>query len=454
MLLPMIFSNFRQIRIALLTLLFTNVCAATDLIVTNATLIDGSGRDPVASVSITITDGEVLQVTQATQGASGTTIIDAEGRFVVPGLVDMHTHPTFEIRARNPKMPFPDPQSMPASDDDMRAFIRERLPVRLQRFLRSGITTVVSAGGYWPFEIDIRNSIEGGELNGPRILVASPLFTAPGGHPGSGICSGASWCVSRLSVEVATEEAARQAVNHFAANGVQAIKLVYDRFDRSVFGGPNLNFPRLSKTVMSAIVDEARRLALPVLAHAKTVDETADVVDLGVDVLVHSAMMENDSFTTSDGRHLPELLSSRNLAVTTTVRAFHERLLAAPEAQRARLQGAFDRVGPSLRAYADAKVVLLFGTDFDGAGLDPDPGDAVRSEASALVAAGFSEMEVIAMATGHAAAHPLVPDRLGIIAPGKIADLLILSDNPLDDVTALTRPLVVVKAGRVVFDRR
>ena len=66
------------------------------------------------------------------------------------------------------------------------------------------------------------------------------------------------------------------------------------------------------------------------------------------------------------------------------------------------MQRNFDLVGPSLRAYANAGVPIMFGTDFDGAGLDPDPADAVRSEARALVAAGFSEIEVIQMATGNA----------------------------------------------------
>lgn len=435
-------------------LLLPLVGSAADVIIRNATLIDGTGQDPVPNVTIAISDGKFSRVTEGSPNIDATVSMDAEGRYVVPGLVDMHTHPTFEIRLERPRMPFPDPKGLPGSDEDMREFIRERLPVRLQRFLASGVTTVLSAGGYWPYEIDIRDQIESGELTGPRMLVSSPLFTAPGGHPGSGICSGETWCVSKLSVGVADEEAARAAVGRFASEGAQAIKLVYDRFDRRGFGGPNLNFPRLSIPVMKAIVEEAGRRSLPVLAHAKTVDEMADVVDAGVDVMVHSALMENGSLETSDGRYLPGLLSERKLAVTTTIRSFHERLLAADPKQRARHQAAFDRVGPSLRAYADAGVVLLFGTDFDGAGLDPDPGDAVRSEAGALVAAGFSEMEVITMMTGNAAVHPLVPNNLGSIAPGKTADLLILSGNPLEDIDALTRPLVVIKAGRVVLDRR
>jgi len=359
-----------------------------------------------------------------------------------------------DIPMKNPKLPFPDPEAMPSSDADMRDFIETRLPDRLYKFLEGGITTIVSAGSYWPFEIKIRERIALDDLAGPRLLVASPIFTAPGGHPASGICSSKAWCVEKLSYEVDNSSAAREGVRRFAADGAQAIKLVYDSFDKRYFGGPNFDFPRLDKEVMAAIVDEAKAAGLPVIAHTKTVDETADVVRAGVDALVHSALMENAEFTTADGEYLPQLINEHGLSITTTIRSFHERLLSAPPAARARMQGNFDLVGPSLRAYANAGISLMFGTDFDGAGLDPDPADAVRSEARALVAAGFSEIEVIQMATGNAWLHPMVPKALGSIEAGKIADLLILSKDPLDDISAITHPLLVIKAGRIVIDKK
>lgn len=427
---------------------------AQTLIISGAKLIDGTGEPPQENINIIISDGHIERVGGKAEPGADSIVINAEGFTVMPGLVDMHTHPTFEIRMEKPKLPFPDPDSLPASDTKMREFIAQRLPGRLEKFIQGGITTIVSAGSFWPYELDIRKQLTSGELRGPRLVVASPIFTAPGGHPSSGICSHTRWCSERLSYEAGTDEQAREGVLAFAKDGAEGIKLVYDSFDKRHLGGPDFNFPRLDADLMSVIVEEAHAVGLPVVAHTKTVNETADAVKAGVDALVHSALMENAGFTTRRGEHLPHLLAERNLSVTTTIRSFFERLESATAETRAGMQQNFDRVGPSLRAYSEAGVTLLFGTDFDGAGLDPDPRDAVNSEARALVAAGFDELEVIKMATGSAAKHPMIPENVGSIEAGKVADIIILKDDPLEDITAITRPLLVIQGGKIVVDKR
>ena len=110
--------------------------------------------------------------------------------------------------------------------------------------------------------------------------------------------------------------------------------------------------------------------------------------------------------------------------------------------------------GPSLQAHAEAGVVLLFGTDFQGIGTPADPRPLMEAEMRALLASGFSAMDVIRMMTGNSARHPFTPDDYGVIAPGKLADLIVLDGDPLEDLTAATRPVVVVKGGEIVIDKR
>ena len=447
--------KFRRLQYLWVFLLLPSAISYSQTVMlTNARLIDGTGAAPVDNIDIVISAGRIKAVGTDLPPVDGSSIIDAAGKTVMPGIIDTHTHPTFEILMANPRMPFPDPAAMPSSDKEMREFIDQRLPARFGRFLAGGITTVVSAGGYWPFEIIVRKRLKSGKLAGPRLLVASPLFTAPGGHPASGICSGEQWCSEKLSFEAGDADSARLGVRRYAANGVVAIKIVYDSFDKRSLGGPNLDFPRLDEKVMAAIIDEANMAGLPVIAHTKTVDETAVVVNAGVDALVHTALMENSAFTTSDGVYLPQLVSDSKLSMTTTIRSFHEGLVSATSENRSQRQQNFDRVGPTLRAHEQAGVNLMFGTDFDGAGLDPDPADAVRSEAQALVAAGFSELEVITMATGNASSHPMVPTTLGTIEAGNIADLIVLAEDPLQDIDAITRPVMVMQRGQIILEKR
>ena len=414
-----------------------------DLVIINARLIDGTGAAPVTDVSILVSGDRIEAIRSGAVEVNGAIVIDANGRTVMPGLSDLHVHSTIEFWTDSDRFDFSDEEFMEVaitSDADLEEFMAERLPARLRSFLESGVTTIVDPGGFWPFVVDVRDRVEAGELLGPRMYVVGPVFTAPGTHPASTGCNNEPWCVEHLTCATDDEEVARQCVRDLAESGVDGLKFVY-------------NPEGLKRNVMEAIIDEGHRHGLPVAAHVGPTDLVAHAVKAGVDVLVHAPLERNGELRTSEGEDLPVLLKRFNVPITTTVQWGD--LNRVPEDRRERIIRAIETmVGPSLKAHQAAGVTLLFGTDFAGNGTPPDLRQLILSEINVLRLAGLSNAEVIQAMTGNMAKHPMTPEDIGTIEPGKLADIIIVDDDPLTNIESITYPWVVIKGGQIVVDKR
>ena len=433
---------------------FAATAGAADLVITNARVFDGSGAEPVNDANISISDGRIVSVGTGAIDTRGATVIDAGGKTVMPGLIEAHVHMTVEFLVETGENGFgyPDPNKMHRSDEDIDEFVAERLPRRLQRFLEAGITSIVDPGSFFPWVVEVRDRINAGELAGPRMFVSGRLFAGPNGHPPQTVCHGLEWCIENLTVAYTDEEQVRETIRMLVAGGVDGLKLVYDGN-----GDPDAEQKgiRLRKDLMYAIVDEGHRLGVPVTAHTGSIDETAEAIRAGVDGLVHASMMENGSFDTSDGEYLPAMINRYDVAMVPTV-GFADSidLDSAPPAQREMMQNYIENIGPSLRALTDAGVDIVFGTDFEGIGIDPDPRDKVLGELRTLQKGGFSNTEILTFITGNAAKHPFTRDDIGTIKPEFVADIIIVDEDPLENIETIVYPNVVIKGGQIVVDNR
>jgi imidazolonepropionase-like amidohydrolase len=278
--------------------------------------------------------------------------------------------------------------------------------------------------------------------------VVGPVFTSADDWP-TQICAGDYGCNSRLNAVVSNTEEARTKVREYAAAGVDALKLVYD--DIIVPG------VRLDDDIVAAIADEAHAHDLRLLAHMSSADIPASrLIDLGVDGFVHSNM---------DLSGAVQKMRDNNIPVISTATAAleqDERLRVSDPAFEADYAEYFDASLANVRTLVDQGVVVAFGTDAVAGppgmssgflGTTSSGEGLFLAEARALGRVLTNE-EIVMLLTSNAAKFLGMDARIGSLESGKLADIVMIDGDPLEDISDLERVRVVIQGGRVVVDRR
>jgi imidazolonepropionase-like amidohydrolase len=270
-----------------------------------------------------------------------------------------------------------------------------------------GVTTVRDLG--WPRERlgVLRDRAATPGANAPRLLAAGQIVTVPGGYP-----TRAPWAPPGTARPVDGAGEAVQAVAELAGAGAAVVKVALD--DRV---GPTLPAP-----VLAAVVAAAAEQGLGVTAHIGTAREVEKALDAGVGELAHWPF---------DRRELPDRLVARLASSVTVVPTLHI------DPSRARRRG--------VRRFVEHGGRILYGTDLGNVG--PPPG-VDTEELRLLVEAGLAPAAALAAATSVAAAHLGLADT-GRVAPGALADLLLVEGDPLADLAALSRVRLVTRGGWV-----
>ena len=396
------------------------------LALTGATVLAGEGLEPRARSTILIRDGIIIRIGNADDVGipPEATVLDLSGYTVLPGLIDLHVHlgsPEMKVRQK------PGPMMLAKLIVDwVRCF-----PGRRRAFLNHGVTTVRSVGDDHEWVVKFRRRIRNGELEGPRLFVAGPLFTTRGGHP-----------VATLRVEARsggvrvpdTPDEARNAVRKLAGGdeGVDLIKIVQER------GRRDKPLEPIRPDVLRAIVAEAHCHGLPVTAHWGTREDLDDVLAAGVDGLEHfepRGVLEGSPGDTLD------VLVQRGLPIAPTLTVMD--VVIPPQIMRQLCR----RVGE----YHAAGGRVVVGTD---AGMPGVPfGAGVHRELEILVESGLTPQQALQGATSEAA-KVLRSDQIGVIAAERAADLVAVAGDPLQDIMAVRNVVMVFRDGRLVVDRR
>jgi len=344
----------------------------------------------------------------------------------MPGLIDCHIHLLNFWTAKD--------------EATMAADIETELPKRLLDFLAAGVTTVKSVCDSEDDILRVRARLASGELAGPRLLATGPAFCAPGSHPATTLLAQNPWLRSRAAIETDSPERAREAVRRLAAKKVDAVKVVHQGgcrpgspyFFKAESWGINVQILKLNKAVLGAIIDEAHRHGLKATVHTVDADAAIEALEAGADGLEHGVMEHR----LKDDRVVELLLRNRASYVPTLC-------LIKLEEKMAEVRYA------NLKQVADAGVRIALGTD-SFCGLSKFGEDTIE-EAERSAQAGIGASQILRMATRDAAEH-LGLDDLGMVAPGKLADLLLLEGDPATSIGDLRKLSMVIQNGSIVVD--
>ncbi len=407
---------------AWLIILICPIAGATpgqaDLAISNVRVITGTG-EVLSDAEVVVSRGRIVSVGRKQGETPARLKIDGRGKTLLPGLIDAHVHILLGRTVTD--------------EESLAHLIREELPGTMDGFLSHGVTTIRSVGDHWPQILEVRRGLAEGKIRGPRLLIAGPVLTAPGGHPASTVCRDNEFCRAHLAAEISSEEEARQTVQELADGDIKVIKLVVDdfaRFARSV--------PQLSFELVRVVIEEAHRHGIQVVGHIVEASTARQALELGLDGLVHPPVAGEEEFD-----RLLSVLRERPVPVVSTL------TLGGTRGQRRK---------DVVKALAEAGVPIVAGTDYvargQGQSHDWSPGGRTLREMELLVEAGLSAQAAIRAATRDAADHLGILDQTGTVEVGKTADLILVDGDPLADISALRSTELVLRAGQIVADNR
>jgi imidazolonepropionase-like amidohydrolase len=405
--------------------------------IVGATVIDGSGNEPLVDGVIVIDGPRILSVGPAQNAIPRSIpVIDVGGAVVMPGLTDCHVHlasePTF-----NPMVAL--------TDDPITAALRGA--GYTSAMLQAGITSCRDAGAHSGIAIGLRRAICAGYAAGPRIVACGQLLAISGGGKWGNRLSPVIE-IEQIEPHVSGPDSVCRAAREQIGRGATAIKLMATGLLGNDQGGTDEQF---SVAELRAGVEEAHRRGYHAFAHAHGLAGCRNAVQAGVDSVEHGTYLDEE---------VVEMMVEQGTTLVPTL-SYWMRMeqrkadSEVPESERR----AFQELGQSqfrahlesVRLAAEQGVKIAVGSD---GGSELVRHDDTAFEVVALVRAGLDPMAAILAATRNAADLLRLRD-CGRLAPGALADFIVIDGNPLDDISVLEkkeRILLVVKAGGVWRD--
>lgn len=401
-------------------------------------LLDKPGQAPRGPSTIVVQDGRIVSILAGkVDGPAGAKIIDLSDKFVLPGLIDSHVHLASDAGGN---------AALVEGLTSSQSTVAYRTLGNAKKTLLAGFTTVRNLGDDTGATLALRDFAASGEILAPRIVDAGRSISTTSGHM-DGTLSLAEDLHGAINQENLCDgvESCRHAIRMQIRRGVDVIKI-------ATTGGVNSRIGaglgrQIFDDEVKALVDTAHLYKKKVAVHAHGDDGINAALAAGADSIEHGTMLDDESiklFKKAGAYYVPTL---------STVNGYIERLKADPNSYPpdvlAKIKWRIGVTGKSLEKAYPAGVKIAFGTD---AGVSKHGRNA--DEFELLVKHGMPPMAAIQAATVNAADLLGVSQDVGTLEPGKAADIIAVSGDPLSDVTVLKSVRFVMKGGQVAKDER
>ncbi|ACB86269.1 metal-dependent hydrolase family protein [Natranaerobius thermophilus] len=389
---------------------------------TNVTIIDGTGKEPVPNGVVVINEqGEIHSWGEMDEIdiPSDAEIRDYQGKTLMPGIVDTHVHFCFE--------PCADPFSVLTKESDARTGLKAASYAL--KTLLSGVTTVRDMGGKNYVDLDLRDSIHEGKHLGPRMFASGKILTMTGGH---------GWAIGE---EIDGESEARKGARKQLKKGADLLKIMAT--GGVMTEGVEPGSPQLTKEEIKAAVEEAHKGGKKTATHAQGIRGIKNAIEAGIDSVEHGIFLDND---------IIETMVEQEVYLVPTLSAPYwisekGREAGIPEHAVKKSDAIIeDHVSNFKKAY-EAGVNIALGTD---AGTPFNEHGKNSFELELMVKHGMDPLEAIKTATYMGAELLGISDKVGQIAPGLYADLLIIDGDPVADIEDIEKIHSIYKMGREI----